>query len=158
MDIGYARVSTMSSGHRPRTSAAIRPKSPILRHGLGRRCSANRSLRPNGASMCSRLSCSRHTPMANRGEARECLGGRGKRCIRLTKLALEPKVHTRLIADLHHVPHRLIESRCHSADNRVLGLIGEVGAIKMVVILETVIGSASRQMVQVMLHGYVCRS
>jgi hypothetical protein len=28
----------------------------------------------------------------------------------------------------------------------------------MVVILETVIGSASRQMVQVMLHGYVCRS
>ncbi len=44
-------------------------------------------------------------------EVLECLGGRGKRCIRLAKLAFEPKVHTRLIADLDHVPQWLIESR-----------------------------------------------
>jgi hypothetical protein len=82
----------------------------ILRPGLGRRRNENRSLRPKGASTCSR----------------------------------------RRVRDLDHVARRLIESCCHSPDDLVFGPIAEVRTveIRQVVVLDTVLGRASGQMVQ----------
>src|SRR6202022_1984993 len=63
-------LSITTSDQRRRTSAEVRAKWIVLRRGLGRRRSANRSARPKGASMCSRSSGSNRTPTANVGDAK----------------------------------------------------------------------------------------
>src|SRR5689334_8758686 len=85
-----------------------------------------------------------------RGKAFERLGRRGQRRIGFAEFAFEPKMYSRLIADLDHAPQRLIESCPHSADNRILRLIRKVRAIEIsqVVILDAVVRWAPRQMVQ----------
>jgi hypothetical protein len=53
----------------------------------------------------------------------------------------EPEMHARLVANLDHTPQRLVESSLHSANYRILGLVGEIGRVEIaeVVILDPVV-------------------
>jgi hypothetical protein len=76
-----------------------------------------------------------------RGKALQSLSRAGERRIWLAELRLEPEMHARLVANLDHAPQRLVESGLHSADHRILGLVGDIGRVEIgeIVILDSVI-------------------
>ena len=80
-----------------------------------------------------------------RGEALQSLSSARERPVHLAELCLKPDVDPSLVANLDHVPQRLVESGLHSTNYRILGLVRDVGSIEIaeVLILDPVVERAT---------------